>query len=74
MAPHIPKPGPESERPEKIEKALDAALDETFPASDPVNLHQWTELTHEEHDKSEQGNEQMDRTARYLKGPTAFSA
>lgn len=75
MAPHIPKPNSENERLKKVEKALDAALDETFPASDAVNLHQWAELMHEEQDQSEQDDdEQADRTARYLKGPTAFSA
>lgn len=74
MAAHIPKPSPENERRAEVDKALDKALDETFPASDSVNLHQWTEMQHEEQDKPEQDDEQAERTARYLKGPTAFSA
>ena len=74
MAPKIPKPNSENDRPKKVERALDEALDDTFPASDAVNLHQWTEMLHEEQDKSEQDDEQAERTARYLKGPTAFSA
>ena len=74
MAAHIPKTSPENEQRAGVEKALDEALTETFPASDPVNLHQWAELQHEEQDKSEQPDQQDDRKARYLKGPTAFSA
>ncbi|WER48296.1 hypothetical protein CupriaWKF_26240 [Cupriavidus sp. WKF15] len=47
---HAPKPGPAQDKPapatpdEQIERELDEALEETFPASDPVAVD--TEVLH----------------------------
>jgi hypothetical protein len=81
MNPRQPNVPPDEETLNEVEKALDKALNETFPASDPVNLHQWTEKQSEEPKagkpkeaaKAEEEDE-PDRAARYLKGPTSFSA
>jgi hypothetical protein len=81
MIPREPKPSSSDEASNEVEKALDEALDETFPASDAVNLHQWTEMHNEELESerqseaaSEESEDELDRTARYLRGPTAFTA
>lgn len=36
--PEYPDPGPDTERNERLDRALDEALADTFPASDPVSL------------------------------------
>ncbi|MBF9234310.1 hypothetical protein [Microvirga alba] len=63
-----------------IEEALDAALSDTFPASDALNLQQWAELKRERQIGKpgtvapSADTDEEDRTELYLKGPTAFSA
>ena len=81
MIPREPKPSSDDEALTGAEKALDEALDETFPASDAVNLHQWTEMNNEELESAKKSEatsteteEELDRAARYLRGPTAFTA
>ena len=61
------------------EKALDEALTETFPASDAINLHQWSEMEATERKRAERearrkSSSNLDRVAAYCRGPTAFSA
>jgi hypothetical protein len=77
MIPREPKPSSDDEALTGTEKALD----ETFPASDAVNLHQWTEMNNEELESAKKSEatsaeteEELDRAARYLRGPTAFTA
>ena len=61
--------------PGQVEVALDEALDETFPASDAINLHQWTEMDREEQAETPvKRSDEVDRLARYLLGPTAYCA
>lgn len=72
-----PEPAPEQSAKSVIEEALDAALLDTFPASDAINLSQWRELLHEEqlrNASTDDASEEETRIALYLKGPTAFSA
>jgi hypothetical protein len=64
-----------------VEAALDETLDESFPASDAANLHQWAEMRRRGQplaDKPDAGQEKADpegdRLERYLRGPTAFCA
>lgn len=77
------KPGKAGEKPvadetARTERALDAALEGTFPASDAINLNQWNELEAVEKARAErearQNEAAVDRAARYARGPTAFSA
>ena len=79
---------PGQDREGSVEEALDEALEETFPGSDPINLDQWTEMRREEQkNREDQKNreeapkpevkateEEIDRIKRYLSGPTSFSA
>ena len=72
---------PNREGQDTLESALDEALDETFPGSDPINLDQWTEMRREEHRARPErkpepapAEEEIDRIKRYLSGPTSFSA
>jgi hypothetical protein len=81
-------PPPGRDRQGSVEEALDEALEETFPGSDPINLDQWTEMRREEqmrHDEQKtrdeaakpaapEAEEEIDRIKRYLSGPTSFSA
>jgi hypothetical protein len=68
--------------PGTLESELDEALEETFPASDPINLHQWTELEQEEAErepkkdesKAKKAEAEPDRESLYLRGPTAYCA
>lgn len=58
-----------------LDEALDEALRDTFPASDAINLHQWTEMRHADPiPKPESPPPLFDRLATYLLGPTAFCA
>ena len=64
-----------------LDEALDEALEDTFPASDAINLHQWTEMKHGTEMKHADPVPQpksspplFDRLATYLLGPTAFCA
>ncbi|MET0743270.1 MAG: hypothetical protein ABWY78_07870 [Microvirga sp.] len=73
---------PGQDREGSVEEALDEALEETFPGSDPINLDQWTEMRREEQKNREtapkpetdETGEEIDRIKRYLSGPTSFSA
>lgn len=77
-------PRPAEPAPGKLELELDEALEETFPASDPINLHQWTELEREDAEagrKPEKADAEAnrpeaepDRETLYLRGPTAYCA
>jgi len=75
-------PPPGQDREGSVEKALDEALEETFPGSDPINLDQWTEMRREEQKtrdeakkpETDETGEEIDRIKRYLSGPTSFSA
>ncbi|MDF2811017.1 MAG: hypothetical protein K0S56_2048 [Microvirga sp.] len=70
---------PAADGTERVENALDQALQETFPASDAINLHQWNEMEAVEKMRAERearlkNASSIDRAARYSRGPTAFSA
>jgi hypothetical protein len=72
---HPPDEAPDRPRPGSVEAALDKALDETFPASDAINLHQWTEMENEDAvEKPAETSGELDRLARYLLGPTVYCA
>ncbi|WP_210485068.1 hypothetical protein [Microvirga antarctica] len=63
----------------QTEDALDEALEETFPASDAINLRQWSEMEASERARAEReerlkAQSHVDRLALYARGPTAFSA
>jgi hypothetical protein len=62
--------------PMPVEAALDEALANTFPASDPINLHQWTEMQHSEPPEPLPPPEPAspDKAELYLRGPTAYCA
>jgi hypothetical protein len=76
------RPPASSDLPDPVEASLDEALAATFPASDPINLHQWSEMEHE--DKAQAAvtpivpvilePPPLDRSELYLRGPTAFCA
>lgn len=74
MAAHIPKPGPENERRAKTATAPDVAREDTLPTNHPATPDCASELHQQELDSTNEDEQQADRTARYLKGPTAFSA
>lgn len=68
-------PNPYQAAPGKVEAALDEALNETFPASDAINLHQWTEMDHPNPvETPAETSDEIDRLSRYLLGPTAYCA
>ncbi|MBM6596620.1 hypothetical protein [Microvirga pudoricolor] len=72
---------PNQDEQDRVDAALDEALEETFPDSDPINLDQWTEMRREQHEANPPQKadtapteEEIDRIKRYLSGPTSFSA
>jgi hypothetical protein len=61
------------------DEALDAALSQTFPASDAINLRQWNEMeasqaARDAREARLKDRALIDRLALYYRGPTAFSA
>jgi hypothetical protein len=72
--PHKPTtaPGAPGES-QHVEAALDEALEETFPASDAVDMQQFAEMEQDAAVKPDDDKE-LDRVAIYLKGPTSFCA
>jgi hypothetical protein len=76
MTPGQPSSPPDEPAPTSVDAALDEALAETFPASDPINLHQWTEMHHVDPPAPAKQAEpaRPDKAELYLKGPTSYGA